>query len=129
MENSFKKETKKKSNSRGGGKSIFTLFDETFSLEKTLQEGLPIHYVPYVLYIAFIGVLYIGNTHYADRISRNYDSLKKEVEDLRADYTTIKADYMFESKQSEVERKVARMGLEEGVVPPYKIETDPKSNN
>ncbi len=129
MENSFKKETKKKSNSSGGGKSIFTLFDETFSLEKTLQEGLPIHYVPYVLYIAFIGVLYIGNTHYADRISRNYDSLKKEVEDLRADYTTIKADYMFESKQSEVERKVARMGLEEGVVPPYKIETDPKSNN
>lgn len=124
MENTFKKEAKKKSNASGGGKSIFTRFDETFSLEKTLQEGLPIQYVPYVLYVAFIGVLYIGNTHYADRISRKYDSLKKEVEDLRADYTTIKADYMYESKQSEVERKVAGMGLEEGVVPPLKIEID-----
>lgn len=126
MENSFKKETKKKNISSGGGKSIFTLFDETFSLEKTLQEGLPIHYVPYVLYIALIGVLYIGNTHYADKISRKYDVLKKDVEDLRADYTTIKADYMYESKQSEVERKVAQMGLEEGVIPPFKVEIDSK---
>lgn len=127
MENTLKENANKKTKTSGGGKSIFTLFDEKFSLEKTLQEGLPIQYVPYVLYVTFIGVLYIGNTHYADRISRKYDSLKKEVEDLRADYTTIKADYMFESKQSEVERKVAKIGLEEGVIPPFKIEIDSKN--
>lgn len=126
MENTLRKDTSKKAKATGGGKSIFTLFDEKFSLDKVFQEGLPIQYVPYVLYVVFIGVLYIGNTHYADRISRKYDSLKKEVEDLRADYTTIKADYMFESKQSEVERKVAKMGLEEGVIPPFKIEIDSK---
>ena len=126
MENSFKQEAKSKNKSSGGGKSIFTLIDEKLSVEKVFQDGLPIQYVPYVLYVAFLGVLYIGNTHYADRVSRNYDALTEAVEDFRADYTTIKADYMYESKQSEVERKVAAMGLEEGVIPPFKIEVKTK---
>ena len=126
MENTFRQENKSKNKSTSGGKSIFSMIDEKLSVEKVFQERLPIQYVPYVLYVAFLGVVYIGNTHYADRVSRNYDSLKKEVEDLRADYTTIKADYMYESKQSEVERKVARMGLEEGVIPPFKIEVKTK---
>lgn len=118
MENSYKKEPKKSKM----GKSIFAVLESAVSADKVFQTGLPIRYIPYVLYVVVIGVIYIGNTHYSDRISRNYDSLKKDVEDLRADYTTLKADYMYESKQSEVEKKVLSMGLEQGVVPPHKIE-------
>ena len=44
-----------------------------------------------------------------------------EVEDLRADYTTLKADLMFSSKQSEVARKVQAFGLKESLIPPYKV--------
>jgi hypothetical protein len=43
------------------------------------------------------------------------------VEDLRADFTTLKADVMFSSKQSEVARRVKPLGLKESVKPPYKI--------
>ena len=38
-----------------------------------------------------------------------------------ADYTTLKADLMFSSKQSEVARKVKPYGLKESLTPPYKI--------
>lgn len=120
MENSYR-ENKEKKTKKSSGKSIFGAFDQKFNVEKAFETGLPVHYIPYVLYVALIGVLYIGNSHYSDKVSRGYDSLKKEVEDLRADYTTLKADYMYESKQSEVAKKVQNMGLEEGGVPPKKV--------
>lgn len=120
MENSYKPNSESKQK-KSSGKSIFSMMDDKLNVEKMFQAGLPVHYIPYVLFVAFIGVLYIGNSHYSDRVSRNYDALKKEVEDLRADYTTLKAEYMYESKQSEVEKKVKNLGLGEGVVPPKKI--------
>jgi hypothetical protein len=43
------------------------------------------------------------------------------VEDLRADYTTLKSDVMFASKQSEVARRVKPLGLKESLNPPFKI--------
>ncbi|MCS6975318.1 MAG: FtsL-like putative cell division protein, partial [Cyclobacteriaceae bacterium] len=47
--------------------------------------------------------------------------LQAEVEDLRADYITAKSELMYASKQSEVARKVAPLGLKESLVPPFKI--------
>ena len=66
-------------------------------------------------------LLYIGNTHYGNRMNRNIQRLKQETEDLRADYTTLKSDYMEASKQSEVARKVAAIGLVESSSPPFRI--------
>ena len=48
--------------------------------------------------------------------------MEREVEDLRADYTTLKAEYMLSGKQSEVAKSVSDMDLEESLVPPKKIE-------
>jgi hypothetical protein len=47
--------------------------------------------------------------------------MQAEVEDLRADYTTLKADLMFASKQSEVAKKVKIYGLKESLTPPFKV--------
>jgi hypothetical protein len=47
--------------------------------------------------------------------------LKKEVDDLRAEYTSIHADYMKSGKQSVVIEKVKSIGLEENLIPPKKI--------
>ena len=78
-------------------------------------------YIPHVVFLAFIGIFYIGNTHYAERTMRKIEVLEVEVEELRADYTSLKADYMFSSKQSEVAKKVKGIGLEESKTPPNKI--------
>jgi hypothetical protein len=68
-----------------------------------------------------IGLLYISNTHYADKATRQINSAQTEVEDLRADFTTLKSEMMFATKQSEVARRVKEMGLKESMKPPYKI--------
>lgn len=110
------KEKKKKS-----GKSIFGLIEKTFNIEEAFQKEAPFKLVPKIVFLVVLGVFYIWNTHYSDRLSRNFERTKKEVQDYRADYTTLKADYMYESKQSEVARKVESIGLKEGLKAPKKI--------
>ena len=58
---------------------------------------------------------------FLEKTTRQIDRTQTEVEDLRADYTTLKADVMFASKQSEVARRVKDLGLKESSKPPFKI--------
>lgn len=104
-----------------GGKSLFARLDGLVSMQGMFAEGLPVKYAPKILFVTFMGMLYIWNTHYSDRIARRSDQLKKEVQDLRYDYTTLKEGYMFDSKQSEVAKRVSEIGLREGTQPPYKL--------
>ncbi|MCO6358258.1 hypothetical protein BXY85_0958 [Roseivirga pacifica] len=89
-----------------------------------LETGFPVKYLPKVLFAVLLGVCYVWNSHYAERTTREIDRLEDEVEDLRADVTTLEADYMFSSKQSEVARRVQQLGLEESKEPPIKIIVD-----
>ena len=101
--------------------SIFSLLDRVTSVDNLFRDGLPVRYLPKMLFVMLLTLLYIGNTHYGNRMSRNIQRLKQETEDLRADYTTLKSDYMEASKQSEVARKVAAIGLVESSSPPFRI--------
>src|SRR5687768_166360 len=103
------------------GKNIFKLVERKLRFYKIFDEGLPVQYLPQVLFVSMLLLFYIGNAHYAERVTRQTDKIKTEVDDLRADYTTLKADLMFASKQSEVARKVMILGLEESSIPPHKI--------
>ncbi len=101
--------------------SLFALLDRFTGLDGLFREGLPVRYLPKLLFVMLLTLLYIGNTHYGNRMNRNIQRLKQETEDLRADYTTLKSDYMEASKQSEVARKVAAIGLVESSSPPFRI--------
>ena len=104
------------------GKGVFSIVDKYMPIGSLFNEGLPVQYVPKVLFFSFMMMLYIANAHYADGLVRKTNKLNAEVNDLRADYTTLKADLMFKSKQSEVAKRVAVLGLEESLTPPYKLE-------
>jgi hypothetical protein len=90
----------------------------------SIESGFPVKYLPKLLFIVLMGVVYVWNNHYAERVTRTIDDLENEVEDLRADVTTLEADYMYSSKQSEVGRKVEKLGLKESMEPPIKIVVD-----
>jgi len=107
--------------------SLFSLLDRLTSVDSLFRDGLPVRYLPKLLFVMLLVLLYIGNTHYGNRMNRNILRLKQETEDLRADYTTLKSDYMEASKQSEVARKVAAFGLVESSSPPFRI-TVPKGH-
>jgi hypothetical protein len=87
----------------------------------SFKDGVPVQYLPKVLYVVLFLLVYIWNAHQGDKLIREIAVLKGEVNDLRADYTTLKADLMFRSKQSEVANQVKDLGLEESLEPPQKI--------
>ncbi len=121
-QNTFRINNKKenKGPKKAGSGSIFSRFDKSIGGSSS-ENGLPVKYLPYVMFFVAIGIFYIGNSHYADKTTRKIDKLHQEVEDLRADFTTLKSEYMFASKQSEVAKKVKKINLEESEVPPFKI--------
>ncbi len=131
MENKFRIETEKQNEARVKPKaatqsssSMFSGFEKKLKLETYFEEGFPVQYLPKILFVMLLGILYIGNAHHADKTVRAINHAQSEVEDLRADYTTLKADVMFASKQSEVARRVKELGLRESIDPPYKIVVD-----
>jgi Bacteriodetes cell division protein (FtsL-like) len=130
MENKFRIEPPQKSNemrvkpqvkASGSGKSAFSGLEKKLKLESYFEEGFPVQYLPKILFVVFLSLIYISNTHYAEKATRQIDRAQSEVEDLRADYTTLKSDVMFASKQSEVARRVKALGLKESLNPPFKI--------
>lgn len=122
-ENSYKRQEPKeeKKEKKKNGRTIFQIIESSLGLDKILKSGLPVNHLPKIAFGMIIVIFYIANTHYADKVVRKTAKLKIEVEDLRADYTTLKADLMFKSKQSEVAKKVSVLGLEESQTPPNKI--------
>ena len=118
-ENKLKIESKDESN--GGGPSVFSGLEKRMRLETYFEDGFPVKYLPKIMFGMFLSLVYISNTHYAEKTTRAINKAQSEVEDLRADFTTLKADVMFASKQSEVARRVKSLGLKESVKPPYKI--------
>ena len=123
-ENKFKiKPTKTKGTSSGSG-SLFSGIEQRLKLESYFEEGFPVQYLPKILFVMLLGLLYISNTHYSEKTVRQINAVQADVEDLRADYTTLKSDLMFASKQSEVARKVKALGLKESLKPPFKIEVE-----
>lgn|SRR5690606_4401999 len=122
MTNKFK--IKPKSSGGGFGRGIFSRLERTLKLEHYFEEGFPIAYVPKILFVMVLGLMYISNTHYAEKTVRRINMIQAEVEDLRADYTTLKANLMFASKQSEVAKKVKDLQLKESLTPPFKIEVE-----
>lgn len=104
-----------------GGFSVFSGIEKKLRLESYFEAGFPVQYLPKIFFVLMLGLIYIGNTHYAEQTVRKINIIQLEVEDLRADYTTLKSDLMFSSKQSEVARKVKAFGLQESLIPPYKV--------
>ena len=77
--------------------------------------------LPFVLFIAFLGMIYIANMHMAERSIRDISKISKEVKELSWDYKTTKADLAFKSTLTEVAKRVDTLGIKESLEPPQKI--------
>lgn len=120
-ENTFRKKMQQGTSSKGSRKNIFTLIEEKINVTGILGEGIPVKFVPPFLYVALLALIYIWSNHRAENLIRKIEVMQREVEDLRADVTTLEAEYMLSSKQSEVAKKIAPLGIVEISEPPVKI--------
>lgn len=77
--------------------------------------------LPYVIFLGFLGTLYIANVQYAENTMREIKQLEKEISDIRWQYMAEKAELMYNSKQSEVLNRVKGIGLSDSGKKPKKI--------
>ncbi|MEM6642051.1 MAG: FtsL-like putative cell division protein, partial [Bacteroidota bacterium] len=103
---------------RGG---IFLFLSRFLRMDSSMSEVIHVRFLPQILFLSLLCLLYIGNRHYAEKRLRSINKLEVQVEDLRADYTTLKADFMFSRKQSEVARRAEKLGLSDSKSSPILI--------
>ncbi len=115
-ENTFKISPEEKESA-----NIFDRVGSLVKIERLVEDGIPVKYLPKILLVMTLVIFYVGNSHYSEKMIRKIGKLEVIVEDLRADFTTLKADYMYARLQSEVTKRVEGIGLKESLIPPYKI--------
>lgn len=84
--------------------------------------------IPFLVYLAVWGVIYIGNRHYAQQVELKVNELQEELQTYRAEYLTMKSELMFKTKQSEVAEMVDTLNLQELTAPPEKLQVNPIKN-
>ncbi|MEM6829112.1 MAG: FtsL-like putative cell division protein [Bacteroidota bacterium] len=105
-------------------RGIFGFINRFLRMDSSISEVIHVRFLPQILYLSFLCLLYIGNRHYTEKKIRAISALEQKVEDLRADYTTLKADFMYESKQSELAKRAAKLGLKESKESPVLIQAN-----
>jgi len=75
----------------------------------------------FLLFLAGIAFFYIGNSYYIEKLAREIDKLNREMKELHFEYVSVKSQVMFESRQSELVRKLKKTGITESVEPVKKI--------
>lgn len=65
----------------------------------------------FILFLGLLCVAYIANAHLAERNARKIQDLQRELKEYRWQLTSIKADNMYNSQQSEMEKKLRNEGL------------------
>ena len=109
----------KKRSRRKRRKGAFRGFiDGTFLANKVVLEQLP-----FILFLTFLALVYIGNRYHAEKIVRETNRLKREIKELRAEAISTSAELMYKSTKTQVLKAVREknLGLEESRVPPGKI--------
>ncbi len=94
---------------------------ESIDVSRWIHHQTVIHNLPFIFFLAALCILYIANAHYAEKNMREMSQMEKEMNELRWEYMTTKAQLEYLSKQSEVARLVEKSGLKELREPPDKI--------
>ena len=96
-------------------KSIKSMVGDFFSYDWILKN------IPFFLFLAVLAVFYIANGHMADNRIRKINDTAKKLKDLQYEYKTLKSEMMFKSRESEMVKAAAPLGLVMDSSSPYRI--------
>ncbi|HTA82781.1 MAG TPA: FtsL-like putative cell division protein [Bacteroidia bacterium] len=103
------------------GRTVSSVVSGRFLIsDNTLKQ------MPFLFFVAFLCLLYIANGYFAQGKDRELDALNTQIKELNTQFQIAEAKLMYLSKESEVARATAKMGLKESVIPPDKIIIDNK---
>ena len=121
MANQVKNPQAEQRTSASSGKSIFQLLEEGVTLEAHFDKYFSGKYLVRLVFCLALGLVYIFNSHLADKWTREDLRLKKELEGLRTEFVTLKQEYLQNSRRSEVAERVKDFGLEDNGKRVYRI--------
>ena len=77
--------------------------------------------IPFILYCAMLGIIYIMLNHFAENTIRDINRTARDMRELRWRYIDEKTQIMFLTKESQLEKSAVLLGLHKTKVPPQKI--------
>lgn len=66
----------------------------------------------YLMFLGFLGIVYIANAHFAEKGVRRIQTMQKEIKELKWEYTSIKSETMYKSMQSQIDESLEPVGLD-----------------
>ncbi|RMG19701.1 MAG: hypothetical protein D6730_21060 [Bacteroidetes bacterium] len=91
----------------------------------TKKKGLKAHlvddYLRFVLFLALIGMVYIWNSHYAERQMKEMSVLKKEVKSLKSKYLEKRSMLSAGTQFTQIKHKADSLGLRKYREPAFKL--------
>ncbi|HQW03812.1 MAG: hypothetical protein IPN60_03540 [Saprospiraceae bacterium] len=81
------------------------------SLYRLLGTKMIYKNLPFLYFLCGLGVIYIGNVHFAERNVRKVQALQHELREQRWRYMTVKSELMYQSTPTMIERSVAEQDL------------------
>ncbi len=103
------------------GKPQNGVMDLLFNIDSMTGGELPIPLLKKILFIAGLIMIYIYYTMMAESKIHRIEKAKMDLEEIRANYTTQKAEYMKVGKQSYLALSMKKYKLEVSLTPPIKI--------
>jgi hypothetical protein len=100
--------------------TINNVSEFTFFIKKEQLNDL----IPVILLLVFTTILYVSLSHYHVKSLKNEDELKKEINELRSEYISVKSNLMKKSNPSEVSKRLETEGLKELTTPPIILKKD-----
>lgn len=91
------------------------------SIRQVINYGWVVKNIPFFLFLAVLAVLYIANGHYADKTIRNINATANDLKEMQYEYKTVKSEMMYKTREAEMVRAAAPLGLKISPEPPKHI--------
>ena len=116
--NKFRQQKKEKTKTGRGrtGKFFAGMLDGSLLTGNTTSSLMP-----FIFYLAAMGLFLIFNAYYAEKKARQVDQLQREMTALRIEYVQTKSEYMYLTNRSEISRRLRSRGFIEPTEPPRQI--------
>ncbi|KOH42501.1 FtsL-like putative cell division protein [Sunxiuqinia dokdonensis] len=102
---SAKDNTSGKSKNRRNGLKSF-LGGSLLASEKVMRQ------MPFVFFVAFLGILMISNRYWSEKTIRRMEAVQDSIKELRAESVTWETELMKMNRPSEIVEKVKSSGLD-----------------
>jgi len=100
--------------------SVHPISKPAATISKNKRENVT-RYLPFVLFLSGILLVYIFLTHRTERKIRKIEKLNREVKELYSEYITLQTEILNNSRSSNLEQKMLKQGIKPAVQPPIII--------